>query len=120
DPQGEVLEEERFTDIKNESWVSMELEEGLPAGNYYLEASDPEGDIGWFSHSDDIYKGGTAFEDGEPVEGDRTLRVETTPAPAPLLRSEFSLEKPIKEARVHVSGLGFYELALNGDKVGDR
>ena len=40
--------------------------------------------------------------------------------PAPLLRKEFSLDKQIARARVYVSGLGYYELRLNGAKVGDH
>ena len=36
------------------------------------------------------------------------------------LRKEFALEKEIKRAVVYVCGLGFYELRLNGQKVGDR
>lgn len=40
--------------------------------------------------------------------------------PLPLLRREFAVEKPIKRARVYVTGLGYYELSINGKKVGDR
>jgi alpha-L-rhamnosidase len=40
--------------------------------------------------------------------------------PAPLLRKHFTVEKDIKSARVYVSGLGYYEMHLNGKKVGDR
>lgn len=40
--------------------------------------------------------------------------------PAPLLRKHFAVEKDITSARVYVSGLGYYELHLNGNKVGDR
>jgi alpha-L-rhamnosidase len=40
--------------------------------------------------------------------------------PAPLFRKEFLLEKKISRARVYVSGLGYYELRLNGQRVGDR
>jgi len=37
-----------------------------------------------------------------------------------LLRREFALDKPIRRARVFVTGLGFYELMLNGRRVGDH
>jgi len=37
-----------------------------------------------------------------------------------LLRTEFMLDKPVKQARVFVTGLGFYELMLNGRRVGDH
>ncbi|HRZ58296.1 MAG TPA: alpha-L-rhamnosidase N-terminal domain-containing protein, partial [Candidatus Paceibacterota bacterium] len=40
--------------------------------------------------------------------------------PAPLLRKEFALEKEIRRARAYVSGLGYYELRLNGERVGDH
>ncbi len=40
--------------------------------------------------------------------------------PAPLLRKTFAIEKPIQSARISVSGLGLYELHLNGRKAGDR
>ena len=39
---------------------------------------------------------------------------------APLFRKEFDLKKKIKRARIHVSGLGYYELYLNGNRVGDH
>jgi alpha-L-rhamnosidase len=40
--------------------------------------------------------------------------------PAPLFRKEFVLAKKIARARIYVSGLGYYELRLNGNKVGDH
>ena len=39
---------------------------------------------------------------------------------APFFRFEFALDKPVKRARAYVTGLGYYELYLNGGKVGDR
>jgi alpha-L-rhamnosidase len=38
----------------------------------------------------------------------------------PLFRKEFSLDKKITQALVFVSGLGQYELYINGEKAGDR
>jgi hypothetical protein len=38
----------------------------------------------------------------------------------PYLRKEFILEKKIEKAFVFVSGLGHYELYINGSKIGDR
>ena len=40
--------------------------------------------------------------------------------PAPLFRKDFRLEKKIRRARAYVSGLGYYELRLNGQRVGDQ
>lgn len=40
--------------------------------------------------------------------------------PAPLFRKEFVLDKKILRARAYASGLGCYELRLNGERVGDH
>jgi len=39
-------------------------------------------------------------------------------APVPLLRSTFTLAKPIAQARVYATALGTYRLSLNGTRVG--
>ena len=38
----------------------------------------------------------------------------------PLFRKEFKVNKSIEKATVNISGLGHYELYINGTKVGDR
>jgi alpha-L-rhamnosidase len=40
--------------------------------------------------------------------------------PAPLLRKNFALKGPVKQARIYVAGLGYQEVHLNGNKVGDH
>jgi len=40
--------------------------------------------------------------------------------PAPLFRKEIVIEKPVKKIRAYISGLGFYELFINGNKTGDQ
>jgi len=39
--------------------------------------------------------------------------------PAPLFRKEFVLEKTVKKARLYITGLGYYEAYLNGERIGD-
>jgi alpha-L-rhamnosidase len=39
---------------------------------------------------------------------------------SPLLRRDFELPGAVRSARAYVTGLGYYELRLNGAKVGDR
>ncbi|MDR9366943.1 MAG: family 78 glycoside hydrolase catalytic domain [Balneolaceae bacterium] len=39
---------------------------------------------------------------------------------SPLLRNEFTIEKEIESATVFVTGVGYYEFYLNGEKVGDH
>ncbi|MHB9033012.1 MAG: family 78 glycoside hydrolase catalytic domain, partial [Anaerolineae bacterium] len=41
-------------------------------------------------------------------------------APAPLLRHEFILTKTAATARAYICGLGYYELRLNGARIGDH
>lgn len=36
------------------------------------------------------------------------------------LRKEFALNKQVKQATVHVAGLGLYELFINGQRIGDQ
>jgi alpha-L-rhamnosidase len=39
---------------------------------------------------------------------------------SPLFRREFSIDAVVRRARIYVSGLGYYELTINGRKIGDR
>lgn len=40
--------------------------------------------------------------------------------PAPLIRKSFSISKPVKEVRFYGTGLGYFELHVNGERVGDE
>ncbi len=40
--------------------------------------------------------------------------------PAPQFRKEISFSKPVKKGRAYISGLGYYELSINGKKIGDH
>lgn len=44
----------------------------------------------------------------------------SNPPPAPMLRRTFSVKKTVASARAYVCGLGYYELYVNGRKVGDE
>ncbi len=44
----------------------------------------------------------------------------TSEQPAPLLRKEFTLGKPVSRARLYISGLAYYETEINGSRIGDR
>ena len=54
---------------------------------------------------------------GAPIEKEEDFFQEH---PAPLFRKDFTVEKKVKRARAYVCGLGYYELHLNGQKVGDH
>ena len=45
---------------------------------------------------------------------------DTNSLPAPLLRRAFTLDGKIKQARAYICGLGYYELHINGNKIGDH
>ncbi|SFF25508.1 alpha-L-rhamnosidase [Actinacidiphila alni] len=45
--------------------------------------------------------------------------VSLPPAPAPLLRRDFTVTKPVRQARLYAAGVGYHELEINGRKVGD-
>ncbi|MGM9797742.1 MAG: family 78 glycoside hydrolase catalytic domain [Parabacteroides sp.] len=38
---------------------------------------------------------------------------------APLLRKRFTVEQPVKEAKAYICGLGFFELYINGERIGE-
>ena len=40
--------------------------------------------------------------------------------PAPMLRKEFTVSKPVVRARVYSSGLGYHDLSVNGARASDR
>ncbi len=44
----------------------------------------------------------------------------TAPQPAPMLRRTFAVEGEVQAARAYVTGLGLYEVELNGQRVGDQ
>ena len=58
---------------------------------------------------------------GAPWQGEDSYDVmgSTQFEPAPLLRKQFSVAKPIKEARYYGTGLGYHELYINGKRVGE-
>lgn len=59
-------------------------------------------------------------EEALPKPADRNAHLpEVLPPPAPVFRKEFRLDKKVKKAVAFVTGLGYFELYLNGQKVGD-
>lgn len=48
-----------------------------------------------------------------------TTSPEKLPSPSPMLRKSFTVNKEISSARAYVTGLGYFELYLNGEKVSE-
>ena len=64
------------------------------------------------------WHGARWIDDGRPTPG--TDEAAYLPDPAPLLRREFTLSKPVVRARLHLAGLGWCVPSLNGARVGDH
>jgi alpha-L-rhamnosidase len=64
---------------------------------------------------------------GAPWQGEEALPKpsgpngwpEEMPPPAPYLRKEFEIKKDISKAMAYVTGLGYFEFYVNGQKIGD-
>jgi alpha-L-rhamnosidase len=56
---------------------------------------------------------------GAPWQNDDPVTEKNENFPAPLFRKEFEITKDVESARAYVTGLGYFELYINGDKVSD-
>jgi alpha-L-rhamnosidase len=88
--------------------LSADEIKGLADGNIVESAL-----VGYWKLDGDL-KNGVRGQDGEAVNGSSSVAV------SPLLRREFEVSKKVRRARVYISGLGWYELYINGKKVGDH
>ncbi len=93
-PGGERLLSRRFTNVRDNAWLGLRPDSPLPPGTYYLVASEPQGTIGWWSHSQDVFPRGRAFADEQPVAGDRTIRLSSWSDRSLQLRGFFTFRRP--------------------------
>lgn len=93
-PSGALLATKRFMNISDNAWLRLPLPEAVGPGVYYLEAADPSGRVGWWSHSDDKLAGGNALVDGSAATGDRTLRIELADNETKQIQDFFTFRKP--------------------------
>ncbi len=93
-PAGPLVTRQRFIDVDDNAWLNLSLTNSLPAGAYYLEATDPIGRIGWWSTAKDGLPGGQATLNRQPVSGDRTLRLVLDDPEADAIRKFFTFRKP--------------------------
>ena len=93
-PGGERLADQRFENVPDNGWLSLRFSPALPAGTYYFEMAAPQGTVGWWSHTGDLYPGGQAFADGAPAGGDRALRLTPADDRTARLRQFFTFRKP--------------------------
>ena len=93
-PEGEKLASKRFTNFTDNAWLRLDLKKSTDPGVYYLEASDPDGRVGWWSHTEDQLAGGEAFADGTAVAGDRTLHIGLLDDETKRIHKFFTFRKP--------------------------
>jgi len=82
--------------------------EMLPGGQLGVAG---KGLVGWWKLDGDL-------ADGAGGQAGTAVGAETSPAP--MFRKEFEIEGQIARASVYLSGLGYYELYINGRRVGDH
>lgn len=70
--------------------------------------SDADWTAQWIANREDLSSDSITVQEGYELR------------PSSLFRKEFTITKPVAKARIYISGLGYYELRLNGEKVGDR
>lgn len=70
------------------------------------------------------YEGEARFETGilkqEEWEAEWIQQAEPKQSASPLLIRPFTLDRVPEKSRVYISGIGYYELYINGQKAGDR
>ena len=54
--------------------------------------------------------------DADWIAGEAT----SAPTPAPLLRTTVAIDEPIERARAYVAAAGYYDLYVNGERIGDH
>ena len=54
-----------------------------------------------------------------PPTAEQSALAAVAPAPMPIFRRQFAIDKPVRQALIFVTGLGQYELTLNGESVTD-
>ncbi len=74
-PGGEKIQSQRFTNHQDNHWAMIRLDKPAEPGEYYLEMSQPEGKIGWWTGVTPPEISGKAFEEGEPSEKTFAVRV---------------------------------------------
>lgn len=93
-PSGACLAMRRFEDIADNARLELVLDPPLPAGTYYLEASEAQGKVGWWSNRENVYTNGEALADGQPIAGDREFAITVPNEIYAEIRSFFTFRDP--------------------------
>ncbi|MHB8901570.1 MAG: hypothetical protein ACYC6Y_22690, partial [Thermoguttaceae bacterium] len=93
-PGGRLIASRRFENVVDNTWLMLSLETPQEPGNYYFEASQTVGKVGWWSTDKELVPDGTAFSGGVAGGGDRSLRMVPTEGRNNDLRDFFTFRKP--------------------------
>jgi hypothetical protein len=93
-PGGERIKSRRFENLKDNEWVTLELDSAAAPGVYYLEMSEPSGAVGWWSHPEGKMHGAVLFSDGTVAPGVRAFRLVYTSELTSRIREFFTFRKP--------------------------
>jgi len=112
---------------KQASDQSIQIEYGGPALEsrriYYwqVRAGDNHGHVSEWSKASHWEMGLLEASDWKAKWISPNLAEEETKSnPSPLLRREFAVKKKVERARLYVTAMGLYEMALNGKRVGEE
>ena len=111
--------------------VAGHLQEGrnevrakVQGGGVFLATLTLPGGRVFVTHGDAAFRprSGDAAESRIPggALGERALPFRTVEKVSPAFRKRFRTEKPVREAVLHISGLGFYEASLDGKRIGNK
>ena len=101
-----------------------------PCTDYYWQVmvSDEKGESSAWSETCHFHTGMLSQDlwqcswIGAPWQGENSYDYDMSEEvqPAPLLRKEFEISKPVKSARFYGTGLGYFEFYVNGSRMGDE
>jgi hypothetical protein len=93
-PGGARLATQRFENVADNAWLTLPCSAVQEAGSYYLEATDPRGQIGWWGAPQDVLADGQAYADGVAVPGDRSIGHQRQDSVLAETRSFFTFRAP--------------------------
>ena len=93
-PAGACVVQRRFERIADNARLGLAFDPPLPAGTYYLEASESQGKVGWWGNRTNTFTNGEAYADGHPAAGDREFAVSVPDAAREEIRSFFTVRDP--------------------------
>ncbi|KAB0472187.1 glycoside hydrolase family 78 protein [Ralstonia insidiosa] len=123
-PGGELVLRQQFSNHVDNTWAKLKLPKPEGPGTYYLEESNPVGEVGWWTNKQGGYGHGRAYLNGRPLATSRSIIWEPVAGKtyeeglSPLLRKEFNLGNGIVSARLYAAALGLYQVEINGKRVG--